>query len=207
MSFSPDPSKQAQEVIFSCRIKKASPPVLMFNNNHVIQTPYLKHPGSILDERLNFDEHLRYIANKVNTSIGLIWELLKCLPIRSLVTIHKSFIKTHLDYGDVIFDQAYNNSFHETLESPQYNTSLATTGAIMGTSKEKLYQELGLESLQHRRWFRTLCIFYKIFQNQSQRYLYELLPLQSTSHSNKSSRNISLFQFKQKIFRNFFFLL
>ena len=207
MSFNPDPSKQAEEVIYSCRIKKSSHPVLMLNNNHVIQTPYLKHPGSILDEKLNFDEHLRYIANKVNISIGLLRELLKCLPIRSLVTIHKSFIKTHLDYGDVIFDQAYNNSFHETLESLQYNASLATTGAIMGTAKEKLYQELGLESLQHRRWFRTLCTFYKIFQNQSQRYLYELLPLQTTSHSNKSSRNISLFHFKQKIFRNFFFLL
>ena len=207
MSFNPDPSKQAEEVIYSCRIKKSSHPVLMLNNNHVIQTPYLKHPGSILDEKLNFDEHLRYIANKVNISTGLLRELLKCLPIRSLVTIHKSFIKTHLDYGDVIFDQAYNNSFHETLESLQYNASLATTGAIMGTAKEKLYQELGLESLQHRRWFRTLCTFYKIFQNQSQRYLYELLPLQTTSHSNKSSRNISLFHFKQKIFRNFFFLL
>ena len=133
MSFNPNPSKQAQEVIFSCRIKKPSHPVLMFNNNHVIQTPYLKHPGSILDEILNFDEHLRYIANKVNTSIGLLRELLKCLPIWSLVTIHKSFIKTHLDYGDVIFDQAYDNSFHEILESLQYNASLATTGAIMGT--------------------------------------------------------------------------
>ena len=205
MSFNPDPSKQAEEVIFSCRIKKPSHPVLMLNNNYVIQTPYLKHPGSILDEKLNFDEHLRYIANKVNISIGLLRELLKCLPIRSLVTIHKSFIKTHLDYGDVIFDQAYNNSFHETLESLQYNASLATTGAIMGTTKEKLYQELGLESLRHRRWFRTLCTFYRIFQNQSQRYLYELLPLQATFHSNKSSRNISLFHFKQKFFRNFFF--
>ena len=205
MSFNPDPSKQAEEVIFSCRIKKPSHPVLMLNNNYVIQTPYLKHPGSILDEKLNFDEHLRYIANKVNTSIGLLRELLKCLPIRSLVTIHKFFIKTHLNYGDVIFDQAYNNSFHETLESLQYNASLATTGAIMGTTKEKLYQELGLESLRHRRWFRTLCTFYRIFQNQSQRYLYELLPLQATFHSNKSSRNISLFHFKQKFFRNFFF--
>ena len=112
MSFNPNPSKQTEEVIFSYRIKNPSHPVLMLNNNHVMQTPYLKHPGSILDEKLNLDEHLRYIATKVNTSIGLLRELLKCLPIRSLVTIHKSFIKTHLDYGDVTFDQAYNNAFH-----------------------------------------------------------------------------------------------
>ena len=59
-----------------------------------------------------------------------------------------SFIRPHLDYGDTVYDQTYNNSFHQKLESIQYNTALAITGAIRGTSSEKLYQELGLESLQ-----------------------------------------------------------
>ena len=34
------------------------------------------------------------------------------------------FIRPHLDYEDVIFDQADNKSFHENLESLQYNASL-----------------------------------------------------------------------------------
>ena len=91
-----------------------------------------------LDEKLNFGEDLRYIANKVNTSTGLLRKLQICLPRQSLVTIYKSFIRLHLDYGDVIFDQAYNKSFHENLESFQYNASLAITGEMRGTSKEKL---------------------------------------------------------------------
>ena len=37
------------------------------------------------------------------------------------------------------------------LESVQYNAALAITGAIKGTSKERLYEELGLESLSNRR--------------------------------------------------------
>ena len=70
MSFNSDPSKQAQEVIFSQKIKRSSVnfPVLIFNNNQVLQTPYQK-----------FGEHLRYIANKVNISIGLLRKLQKCL--------------------------------------------------------------------------------------------------------------------------------
>ena len=43
MSFNPDPSKQAQEVIFSRKVKKPSHPNLTSNNNKVIQTPYQKH--------------------------------------------------------------------------------------------------------------------------------------------------------------------
>ena len=34
------------------------------------------------------------------------------------------------------------------MESIQYNAALAITGAIRGTSREKLYQELGLDSLK-----------------------------------------------------------
>ena len=43
-----------------------------------------------------------------------------------------------------------------TVESFQYNVALAITGAIKGTSKEKLYNELGLEYLKDRRWMRRL---------------------------------------------------
>ena len=52
----------------------------------------------------------------------------------------------HLDYGDNIYDEAYNASFHQKLESTQYNAYLAMRGAIKGSSKKNLYQEPGLES-------------------------------------------------------------
>ena len=58
---------------------------------------------------------------------------------------------------------------------------------MRGTSKEKLYQELGFESLQHRRWFRKLCTFYKILKNQSPRHLYELLPIKTVLHNTTPS--------------------
>ena len=74
------------------------------------------------------------------------------MPRLPLLTIYKSFIRPHLDYGDIIYDQAYNASFHQKLDSIQYNAALAITGAIRGTSKEKLYDELGLETLVFLRF-------------------------------------------------------
>ena len=92
------------------------------------------------------------------------------LPRPNLLTIYKAFIRPHLDYGDSIYDQAYNDSFHQKLESIQYNAALAITGAIRGTSTEKLYQELGFETLQQRQWYRKLCIFFKIIKEKSPEY-------------------------------------
>ena len=54
-----------------------------------------------------------------------------------LSLIYISFIRALFGYGDAIFDQAYNKSFDECLESLQYNASLAITRAISGTSKAK----------------------------------------------------------------------
>ena len=75
MSFNPDPAKQAQEVISSCKVKKPSRPLLIFSNNQVIQIPYQKRFGLFLDEKLNFGEHLRYLDIKFNTSIELLCKL------------------------------------------------------------------------------------------------------------------------------------
>ena len=63
--------------------------------------------------------------------------------------MYKIFVIPHLDYGDIIYDEGYNETFHQKLEFIQYNTCLALSGAIRGSSREKLYHELGLESLQH----------------------------------------------------------
>ena len=87
------------------------------------------------------------------------------LPRQTLITIYKAFVRPHLDYGHILYDQAYNASFHQKLEKIQYNACTAITGATRSTSKEKTYLELGLESLASTRWFRKLCFLFKILKN------------------------------------------
>ena len=107
--------------------------------------------GLILDTSLTLDEHVKAITSKVSKSVVLFRKLDNRLPRSSLTTIYKSFVRPHLNYGDVILDKAYNNSFHQRIESFQYKAPLARTGAIKGSSTEKLYQELGLQSVQNRQ--------------------------------------------------------
>ena len=82
-----------------------------------------------------------------------------CLPRQSLITIYKSFIRPHFDYGDIIYDQPNNESFCHLIERVQYNAALAITGAVKGTSQLNICNELSLKSLKFRRWFRRLCVF------------------------------------------------
>ena len=122
----------------------------MFNSNQVNKTSSQKHLGIILDESLSFDEHLKTISVKTNKMLYLLHKLRNLLPRPSLITLYKSLIRPYLDYGDISYEQAFNSSFHEKLESIQYNASLVITSAIRGTSREELYNELGFESQRAR---------------------------------------------------------
>ena len=102
INFNPDPSKQAQEVIFSRKLQKTNHNQVYFDHNSVKQILSQKHLGMYLDTKLNFQEHLNNILSKVNKAIGLLRKLQTFLPRQSLVTVYKAFIRPHLDYGDVI---------------------------------------------------------------------------------------------------------
>ena len=92
------------------------------------------------------------------------------------------------------------------IESVQYNAALAITGAIHGSSRDKLYQELGFESLHDRPWFRKLCFYYKIRHNLCPPYLTELLPIMKTScYSLRLNRAPTVPNFRTERFKSTFF--
>ena len=97
------------------------------------------------------------------------------LPRNALLKIYKSFVRPHLDYGDILYDKPNNENFQNKLEKVQYRACLAITGAIQGTSRIKLYDELGLHSLIKRRWCNKLIFFYKIVNGLLPDYLYSCL--------------------------------
>ena len=69
------------------------------------------------------------------------------LPCDSLITIYKSFIRPHLDQGDVIYDQPNNDLFSDKIGQLQYKACLAITGAIQGPHGNVFTMSLDLKVL------------------------------------------------------------
>ena len=130
--------------------------------------------------------------------LSVLRELHLSLPHVSILTIYKSFVWSHLNYGNVIYDQPNNSTLSDKIESVQYNKALAITGAIRGTSREKLYHELGLESLQNSKWLRRLCYFHKILSTK-------LIPPLHMPHCNPGC--LKVFQCRIKLFQNLLYLI
>ena len=144
MQFNPDPNKQAHEVIFSRNTSSnnLSHPPIKFNNNDISKCPHQKHLGIVLDSKLNFNAHVDQKIKNCNRIIGLIRRLSISLPRNALLTIYKSFVRPHLDYGDILYGKPNNENFQNKLEKGQYRACIAITGPIQGTSRTKLMMNL-----------------------------------------------------------------
>ena len=71
---------------------------------------------------------MKISTKKGNKTVALLRKFQNILPIEALLTIYKRFVRTYLDYGDTIYDLTFNNTFHQKIESLQYNAALAIAG-------------------------------------------------------------------------------
>ena len=151
-----------KKLFFSKKPRESFHPNLYFNKFVVEKVQTQKHLGLKLDKNLSFKEHLKDKFVKVNRGIGILKKLSGFLSRHSLITLYKSFMRLHLDYADILYDQPNNLNVCNKIETCHCNAALAITGAIRGSSKERLYQELRFEYLSSQRWLRKLCTFIRL---------------------------------------------
>ena len=125
MSFIPDISKQAHKTIDR---KRSIATTFNFSSIPVARTNSQKYLGMQLDKKLNFGEYFSKVESKVIKTIGIIRKLQNFLA--------------RLDYGEIIYDKAFNESFQTKLESLQYNATLTITGTIRVSSTKTFLRNL-----------------------------------------------------------------
>ena len=111
MLFNPGLTKPAHEVPFSRKKKTQILPAIVFNNIQVEKASHHKHLGILLDEKLNFKQHIDSTILKINKGISVIEKHRHSLPRKSLMTIYNAFLRPLIDYRDIIYDQPQNESF------------------------------------------------------------------------------------------------
>ena len=93
MLFNPDPSTPPQEVLLSWKKKTQIHPTISFNNIQVERASHHKHLGILLDEKLNFKQHIDTTILKINKGISAIKKRRHSLPRKSLMAIYKAFLR------------------------------------------------------------------------------------------------------------------
>ena len=191
MVFNPDITKQAVEVIFSVKNKNPSHPELIFNGVPVARENCTKHLGVHLDSHLNFSKHIREAILKASKGINLLKYLSKFVDRKVLDMCYKLYVRPHLVYGDVIYHNQRIDLMN-LIEQVQYKAGLIVSVCWQGTNRERLYDELGWESMSNRRWFRRLTLFYKISNGHTPSYLADQITERSEMNINLRRRHSTI---------------
>ena len=70
-----------------------------------------EHKCIHLDDKLNFFYHIKEKISKFSNVFGAIKKLNNILHGKALITLYKSFVRPHLEYGDIVYDHPNNKSF------------------------------------------------------------------------------------------------
>jgi hypothetical protein len=123
-----------------------------------------------------------------------------------LVKLYKALIRPTLEYADVLWDNC-SQSESDLIESIQYESARVVMGAMRGTSRSKLLDELAWENIKTRRSMHKLILYFKIVNNCTPNYLADLLPemvQQRSGTSLRNAENFTLFRSRTERFKKYF---
>ena len=194
-------------MIISRKIYPVLHPLLFMNDIMLKETDMHKHLGLLFTNTCDWSKHVVNISEKASIRLNLMRVLKFRVSRKSLEKIYFADIRPLLEYNDAVWDNC-STATKKQLDAIHLEAARIISGATKLCSIDKLFSELGWESLQTRRDKHKLIIFYKILHGLAPNYLADLIPplVQNRSSYNlRNSDHIQYFQANTNLFRNFFF--
>lgn len=161
-------------------------PPLILNNVNIKRVTCHKHLGLILNDKLSWTDHIADICKKCHNKLNTILRMRHILPRLCIEKLYKTFVRSLLDYADVIYDNC-TSADSANIEHVQRRACIISTGAIRVTKHVTLLKEVGLELLKTRRQVHRLTYLYKIKNHLVPDYLCNFHPL---FHHNTENYNL-----------------
>ncbi|MCG8046493.1 MAG: hypothetical protein N0E48_12760, partial [Candidatus Thiodiazotropha endolucinida] len=182
-----NPNK-TETLLLSRKVNVRNHPTLYLNEVSINEVTSHKHLGLIFSQCCDWQNHIDYIQEKAWSRMNLLRNLKFTLDRKSLQKIYFTFIRSLLEYADVVWDNCTQQQSN-SLEKIQLEAGRILSGTTKLVEIDKLYAELGWLKLSERRQLHKLYLFFKMENNLTPLYLTELIPPRVGDVSAYSLRN------------------
>ena len=76
-------------------------PNLTISNHVTERQEFIKFLGVLLDENLNWKEHIKHTENKIAKNLGLLYKARFFLERNALLVLYYSYIQTYINYANI----------------------------------------------------------------------------------------------------------
>ena len=133
-------------MIFTNKVLNNSPP-LIFKNNFIERVNTHRQLGVYLTSNLDWSFQINDICLKANRKLSVLRNV-KMLKRKTLDLLYKIIVRSVVDYALPLYGNNLKKTDLLRLERLQYSAAKLVTGALHLTSKERLNQELGWETIK-----------------------------------------------------------
>ena len=78
---------------------------LKLNEKRLYQTSSVKYLGTIIDQYLNWQDHINSTAIKLNKANAMLYKVRQFVNQRTLISISHAIFDSHLNYGSIVWGQ------------------------------------------------------------------------------------------------------
>ena len=195
---------KSKDMIFSKEQPDGDSP-LLFQNAVIERVQKHKHLGVTLTSSLSWDMHVTNIIKQVNMKLSMIYKVRE-LNRKTLDMMYKMHVRSCIDYCLPVYGPSLSATQVNKLDQLQYRAARMATMAMKFTSKEKIFKDLGWESIENRIKYLSISLFHKIHIHGTRPLIRQCMPpinnYQNLTRSNKFYNTYSL---KTAAFCNSFF--
>ena len=165
--------KKSKDMIFSNKNLNNSQP-LIFNDTYIERVNVHKHLGVCLTSNLDWSYQINESCLKANRKLSVLRSV-KYLKRKTLDLLYKVTVRSVIDYALPIYGNTLKILDLNRLEQLQYRAAKLVTGSLNFTSRDRLNEELGWESIRKRIDYLGLNIFHKIHVRETRPLLTKCL--------------------------------
>ena len=88
---------------------------IFINNQKICQVQHTKFLGVVIDEKLSWADHIRYLIKKLRSISGALCRIRHSVPVELYTKIYASLFESHLTYGISVWGVALRNKANDKL--------------------------------------------------------------------------------------------
>ena len=162
-----------------------------------------KYLGLIVDNKLNFYQHIEYIKKKVSKRIGAMYRSKSLLPLKFRRMFANALMLPHFDYLDIIWCKTYKCKLRE-LDITYKKIAKIALDVNPRESSISVYKQMGWLPLHLRRQLHLSSYMYRIVNEICPKHF--IGKFTYISGGSRGGENCNLYTQKSKSHKEFFYL-
>lgn len=179
--------KKTKYMLITNKIRTGHVDTLSIDGEVVEQVNVVKYLGVMVDEKLNFNEHIDYIIRKAASKYGMLCKINKFLSFDNKVMLYKTLVAPHFEYCASILFLASKRQMTR-MQTVQNRTMRLILGCDRMTPSRLMRDMLQWMPVKDRITLRTLTLVFKIKHGLTPTYLTENIQYGSDVHQYETRR-------------------